>query len=156
MTLVRVLVLGAAVALVTSVGAQDKKAAPLDPAKLMGTYTFVDGVRDGEKLPADNFKALTVTVTKDKLMMKTPDGNFEFKYTVDATKTPAQIDLEILEGPVGKGAKSKGIVALDGTTLKLAYNPTEGDRPKDFDCKKGSGAHGFTLKKGEPKKDKKK
>jgi uncharacterized protein (TIGR03067 family) len=151
MVLVRVLVLGLAAALVSAASAQDK--AKLDPAKLVGTYTFVEGVKDGEKVPADNFKGLTVTIAKDGMVMKTPDGNFEFKYTVDATKTPATIDLEIVKGPVGEGSKSKGIIALDGTTLKLAYHPMGGERPKDFECKKGSGCQAFTLKKSD-KKDK--
>lgn len=150
MTILRVLALGVAVALVSAAGADDK-AAKLDPAKLVGTYTFVDGVKDGEKAPADHLKALSFVVTKENMVLKTPDGDFKFKYSVDASKSPAQIDLEILEGPVGKGAKSKGIIALDGTTLKLAYSPTEGERPKDFECKKGSGAQGFTMKKAEKK-----
>jgi uncharacterized protein (TIGR03067 family) len=156
MALVRVLVLGVAAVLVSAAGADDKKPAKLDPAKLVGTYVFVDGVKDGEKLPPDHFKGLTLTITKEGMVMKTPDGDFKFAYKLDATKSPAEIDLEITDGPVGKGAKSKGIVALDGNTLKIAYSPTEGDRPKDFECKKGSGAQGFTLKRAEPKKDEKK
>ncbi|HJZ59214.1 MAG TPA: TIGR03067 domain-containing protein [Gemmataceae bacterium] len=149
MALVRVLVLGVVVALISAASADDK--AKLDPAKLVGTYMFESGVKDGEKVPADHFKGMSVTITKDGMVMKTPDGDFKFKYSVDATKTPAAIDLEILDGPVGKGSKSKGIVALDGTTLKLAYSPTDGERPKDFDAKKGSGNHSFTLKKAEKK-----
>src|SRR5438128_11627030 len=116
---------------------------------MVGTYTFDAGVKDGEKIAADHFKGLTLTITKDGMSMKSPDGEFKFKYTVDATKTPAAIDLEITDGPVGKGSKSKGIVSLDGGTLKLAYHPMEGERPKDFECKKGSGQHAFTLKKVE-------
>src|SRR4051812_3612281 len=105
MTLLRVLVLGVAVAFVSAAGADDK-AAKLDPAKLVGTYTFVDGVKNGEKTPADNLKALSFVVTKENMVLKTPDGDFKFKYSVDAAKAPAQIDLEILEGPIGKGSKS--------------------------------------------------
>jgi uncharacterized protein (TIGR03067 family) len=148
MTLVRVLVLGAAVGLVSVSAAQEKKAAKVDPAKLVGTYEFVSGVRDGEKVPADHFKSVSFIVTKDMMELKTPDGSFKFSYKIDASKTPAVVDMEITDGPVGKGMKSKGIVSLDGDTLKLAYNPAGGDTaPTDFECKKGSNCHGFTMKR---------
>lgn len=152
MTLIRVLAFGIALAFVANTTAQDKEKAKLDPAKLLGNYTFVDGVKDGTKTPADNLKTLSVVITKDNMILKTPDGDFKFKYSIDVSKSPAEIELEILEGPVGKGAKSKGIIAMDGGTVKIAYSPDEGTRPKDFECKKGSGAQGFTLKKADAKK----
>jgi uncharacterized protein (TIGR03067 family) len=152
MTMIRVLAFGIALAFAANISAQDKEKAKLDPAKLVGTYTFVDGVKDGTKTPADNLKMLSLIVTQDTMTLKTPDGDFKFKYSVDASKSPAEIELEILEGPVGKGAKSKGIIAMEGETVKIAYSPEEGARPKDFKCEKGSGAQGFTLKKAEPKK----
>ena len=146
MTLVRVLVLGAAVGLVSLAGAQEKKAGKLDPAKLPGTYEFVSGVKDGTSVPADNLKAVTFIITKDGMELKSPDGSFKFKYTLDATKTPAAIDMEITESPIpdAKGMKRKGIVSLDGDTLKLAYGAMADDTPTDFAGKKG---HSFTLKK---------
>jgi uncharacterized protein (TIGR03067 family) len=147
MTLVRVLVLGAAVGLVSGSAAQEKKAAKVDPAKLVGTYEMVSGVRDGEKVPAERFKGVSFIVTKDAMELKTPDGSFKFSYKVDASKSPAAVDMEITDGPVGKGMKGKGIVAMDGDMLMLAYNPAGGDAPKDFECKKGSGCHSFTMKK---------
>lgn len=151
MTLVRVLVLGAAVGLVSVADAQDKKAAKVDPAKLPGTYEMVSGVRDGEKVPADHFKGVSLIVTKDEMELKTADGSFKFAYKVDASKSPAALDLEITDGPVGKGMKGKGILAVDGDTLMLAYNPGGGDAPKDFEGKKGTGAHSFTMKKAAKK-----
>src|ERR1044072_1097363 len=110
MTLVRVLVLGAAVGLVAASAGQEKKAAKLDPAKVVGTYEFVSGVRDGEKVPEGNFKGTTFIVTKDGAELKTPEGSFKFSYSIDATKTPAAIEMEITDGPIGKGMKSKGII----------------------------------------------
>lgn len=152
MLLIRVLAFGIALAFVADTSAQDKEKAKLDPAKLIGNYTFVDGANDGTKTPADNLKMLSFNITKDTMVLKTPDGDFKFKYSVDASKSPAELELEILEGPVGKGAKSKGIIAMDGGMVKIAYSPDDGARPKDFECKKGSGAHCFTLKKATSKK----
>lgn len=147
MTLVRVLALGVAVGLVSASAAQDKKAATLDAAKLPGTYEFVSGLRDGDKVPEANFKGTTLIVTKDMMELKTPEGSFKFSYTLDASKTPATMDMEITDGPIGKGEKRKGVVALDGDTLKLAYNAVGADAPKDFDVKKGSMGHSFTMKR---------
>jgi uncharacterized protein (TIGR03067 family) len=147
MTLVRVLVLGAAVGLVSASAGQEKKAAKLDPAKVVGTYEFVSGVRDGEKVPEGNFKGTTFIVTKNEAELKTPEGSFKFSYSIDAAKTPAALEMEITDGPIGKGMKAKGIIELDGDTLKLSYDPTGATAPKDFDAKKGSNAHSFTLKR---------
>lgn len=146
MTLVRVLVLGAAAGIVSASAGQDK-AAKLDAAKLPGTYEFVSGLRDGDKVPEGNFKGTTLIVTKDAMELKTPEGSFKFSYTVDASKTPATVDMEITDGPIGKGEKRKGVIALDGDMLKLAYNAVGADAPKDFDVKKGSMGHSFTMKR---------
>ena len=68
-------------------------------------------------------------------------------------EAPAQVDMEILEGPEGsKGSKAVGIVELKGDVLKLAYSLDKEKRPKDFDGKTG---FYFELKKEKAeKKDK--
>jgi uncharacterized protein (TIGR03067 family) len=123
-----------------------------DQDKLNGTWK-VSGGKKGGTDASDDAKKTTVTFTKDKMVMemKTPMGDmkFEFKYTIDAKATPAAIDLEITEGPIGKGEKRKGIIELKGDDLKLAYPPEEGDRPAKFDDGK---AHSFTLKKDKAEK----
>lgn len=151
--MVRSLVLGAAALLVSVAVADDKKdAAKINPTKLVGAYTFVSGVRDGQPVDAKDFKGIAFTITKESMVLKTPDGDFKFGYKIDASKAPAALDLEILDGPVGKGAKAKGIIAQTGGTVKIAYNPMGGDRPKDFDGKKGTGDFSFTVKKAAGKK----
>ena len=153
MTLIRAAVVGLIAAVAAPVARADDKPAKFDAEKVAGTYTLTAGVKDGKKHDAKDLKDLTLVVAKDTIELKSPDGTFKFGYKIDATKTPAAIDLEILDGPVGKGSKAKGIVALDGDTLKIAYHPMDGDRPKDFECKEGSGCFGFTAKKA-AKKDK--
>ena len=136
------LVLGLAAALATASRADDKKdKAPLDPAKLEGTWTFVSGVKNGAKASEEGLKS-AVKITKDKLTMGEGDMKFEFKYTVNAKATPAEIDLEMTAGPVGAGSKAKGLIALDGDELKLCYTPE--DRPKEFS---GEKAFLFVLKR---------
>jgi uncharacterized protein (TIGR03067 family) len=136
------------VAFLAPVGADDTKdKAKLDPAKLVGTYTYVSGVRDGKKVDDDNLKKGTVEITKDTITLKSDQGNFVIKYKLDAKKDPATLAMEITEGPAGQGAKAGGIIAQKGDEVKLCYNPMAEDPPKEFASKEGSGLHYFVLKK---------
>jgi uncharacterized protein (TIGR03067 family) len=137
-------------ALVLSVAAADDKGkdeGKIDPAKLVGTWTFVSGERDGEKVPEDRLKKASVEISKDAFTLKGEDATFVMKYTLDTKKTPATIEIEIVKGPQGEGAKTEGIIALKGDELKLCYPPMGGEAPKGFDAKKGSNLHLFVLKR---------
>jgi uncharacterized protein (TIGR03067 family) len=133
--------------LLVSAGADDKNDKDkLDPEKLVGTYTFVSGERNGDKVPEDNLKKGTVVITKDTITLKV-DETFVIKYKLDAKKTPATVELEITEGPQGVGSKSTGIIAMKGEEVKLCYPAMGGETPKEFAAKKDSGNHYFVLKK---------
>ena len=145
-----------AVALVAAVAvsAEDKKPVDFDAKALVGKWSFASGTRAGEKVEADKLKDIA-EYTADKITMKTADATFVFKYSVDAKASPVAVELEILEPDGFKGAKAKGIVEIDGETLKLAYNPTpDGARPKDFASTKDNGNHVYTMKKAKKKDDK--
>src|SRR5437762_14001938 len=90
--------------------AQGDKGDKFDAAKLEGTWKFVSGVKNGEKLTADQLKNQTVTITKDKLTLKSPDATFVMKFELDTKKSPVGIKLEITESPFGPGAKAAGIL----------------------------------------------
>ena len=145
----RILTLGLAFSLLAVASAKVKAPAKFDATKLVGVWTLTAGVKDGEKLEK---AAGDVTITKDKIALTNDGQTFEFSYKVDATTTPASIDLEILAPDAFKGAKAKGIAAIDGKTFKLAYHPMGSERPKTFDGKKGSGEYTFTLTASEKKK----
>lgn len=149
MTLVRTLVLGFGLVAAAAAADDAKPADKLTPEALVGKWALTAGTKDGAKMDkADG----DVTFTKDKIAMKGPDGSmFEFSYKLDPKAAPAAVDLEILAPEGFKGAKAKGIVAVEKDVLKIAYHPMEGDRPKDFAAKKGSGEFSFELKKAEKK-----
>ena len=131
--------------LLATLGAGEQ--AKLDPAKLLGTWKYVGGEKDGKKInPADYAKG-SVEFSKENIMLKSPDGNFVIKYKLDPTKNPCQISMEITEGPQGKGATATGIIELKGDTLKLCYPAMGGGVPKDFAAPEGSKNHLFVLKK---------
>jgi uncharacterized protein (TIGR03067 family) len=118
----------------------------LDPAKLVGTWTYVSGERDGKKVPDDHLKA-TVDITKQTITLNSPDGKYVIKYELDPSKKPCRIAMEITEGPQGQRAKSDGIIELKGDRLKICYPPMGGDTPTEFTAKEGSGLHLFVLKR---------
>ena len=66
------------------------------------------------------------------------------KYTLNATKTPSQIDLIFLDGP-NKGKTVKGIYQLKGDAFKLCLELPGGDRPGGFASKKGETFHSMEL-----------
>lgn len=144
MTLVRALVLGVAVTAMTATAADDKPA-PLDPAKLVGEWKIVDGKKAGEKL-GDDVKKGKVIVEKEKISLKSDDMTFVFGYKVDAKKSPAEIDMELLEPEGLKGAKAKGIVKLEKDKFTLCYHPM-GDRPAKFESDKDNGFYLFVMEK---------
>ena len=136
--------------------AEDKKDAGLDAAKLVGDWTYVSGVKAGEKLPADHL-AGKVTFTKDTVLVPAgKDMKFVMAYKIDPKASPATIDLDIKDGPVKEG-KAAGIIALEGDELKLCYAVAPGKRPEKFESTKDNGYYMFTMKKSakaEPKESK--
>jgi uncharacterized protein (TIGR03067 family) len=144
--------LGAAVLVLAPLNAddkdKDKDEGKFDPAKIIGTWSYVSGERDGAKVPADSLKKGSVEITKDTITLKS-DETYVIKYSLDTKKTPCRISMEITKGPQGEGAKSEGIIALKGEELELCYSPMGGEAPKEFAAKEGSKLHFFVLK---PKK----
>lgn len=114
--------------------AEDKK---FDTEKLVGTWTYVSAESGGQKKDKDALKGQTVIFTKDKLTLKGEQGMFVLKYDVDAKKSPATINMEIVESPFGGGAKAAGIIELSGDDLKMCYNPESDKPPTKFEAKEG-------------------
>jgi uncharacterized protein (TIGR03067 family) len=127
---------------------KDKDKDKFDATKLVGTWNYVSGVRDGKKVEADNLKKGSVIFTKDTITLKSDEATFVMKYTLDTKKSPVAVSMEITDGPFGKGEKAQGIIALKGEELKFCYQPMKDKKaPTEFASKEGSGLHYFVLKK---------
>lgn len=120
----------------------------LDPAKVLGSWNYVSGTREGEKVPEAHLKG-TVRFDKDKVIVPGEKGEeFVMSYKIDGSKSPAAIDLTIDKAPIKEavGSKAFGIIAVDGDAMKLAY--VEGNtRPKSFESTKENKVHAFVLKR---------
>jgi len=156
MSLNRVFVLSVAVVIATAATADDKPT-KIDPAKLLGKYVDIEGVKSGEKADPDRLKGQFVTVTKDvfKIEGDKPEQTFEFAYKLNADKMPAEIDFEITSPDDLKGNPAWGIIALEGDKLKLCYHQATKDddrggskmRPKKFESTKENGYFLWTMTK---------
>ena len=141
--------LGLAVGLLAVTAAADDKPTPLDPAKLVGDWTIVEGTKAGDKTEKAGGP---VTVTKDKMTLKNEDITFVFGFKLDEKATPAAIDFTILEPDSFKDGKAKGIIKLADGKVTLCYHPMGGDRPKEFKSTKEDGNFLFVMKKKDDKK----
>src|SRR6266849_7434445 len=139
--------LGAAtfVLLAGSIVAADDKD-KFDAGKMVGTWTYVSGEKNGAKVDPETLKGGTVKITKETITLESPQGKFVIKYTLDTKNSPVSLSMEMTESPFGAGAMAKGIIDVKSDELKLCY-ATEGDAPKKFETKEGSNSHLFVLKK---------
>jgi uncharacterized protein (TIGR03067 family) len=124
----------------------DDKPAPLDPAKLVGSWTYVAGTRAGEKVDKDRLVG-PVVITKETFTLPGSEPKLVIGYTVNAKASPATIDMSIKDGPVKEG-KAVGLVAVNGDELTICYDPTGQKRPAKFESTKDNGAFLFVLKRG--------
>lgn len=107
---------------------------------LVGSWTCVSATIDGRPLAQDTAKELRLTLTADRY--KTERGEqvlFDSTYKVNASKTPAEIDMIGTEGDLN-GKIAPGILKLDGDTLTMCYVMPGKDRPAAFDSQPNSGA----------------
>ena len=117
-----------------------------DATKLVGTWKYVSGVKNGEKLDADHFKGQSVILTKETFTLP-GEMKFVMKYTLDTKTKPVGIKIEITESPFGAGMKAEGIIDVQGDDLKICYAAEGGAAPKSFEAKEGSKYHLFVLKR---------
>lgn len=128
-------------ALAIPVAAADDEAAK----KLNGTYEVIDVIVGGKTDDSKKDAKITFTLKDGTISIADGDRKEEAKFTVDATKKPAHIDIM-----PGKGTDKKvpGIYELTevdkSTRLTIAFSKGDGgERPKDF---KGEGKSDVVLK----------
>jgi uncharacterized protein (TIGR03067 family) len=123
-----------------------------DHDALQGDWVAASQVIDGQKLGDDEAQSLFRTVKGDSYTVSVfginkPVGQGTF--TIDATKKPKTIDARP-ESAAKEAAALLGIYEIDGDTFRVCFAPAGKERPKDFDCKPGSG-HTLTAWKREKK-----
>jgi uncharacterized protein (TIGR03067 family) len=148
-----VMLMGLAAALLVGAGttrSEEKDKPKFDAAKLVGTWKFVSGEKEGTKSAEEALKG-KVEITKDVIkIIASEDLVFVMKYKLDTDAKPVGITIEGTEGPV-KDQTIKGIIELDGDTLKLAYGLPGEPAAKEFKTKEGSKTQSFVMKREKKK-----
>ena len=123
---------------VCAVADEFKDATAQDQRKLQGTWQFLEEVH-GDAEPAEEGKLCQLIFDGDKFTV-TKEGKaiLSGTFKIDASKSPRQIDLEVLkdEEEQRNGQKSLGIYELKGDKLRLcASEPGRDQRPEKFSTK---------------------
>ncbi len=113
---------------------------------LVGEWTMVSVEKGGEKKTGDEVGDQICTFTKDTMKQTLAGMTFGYKYTLDNSKSPTRIKLEVTESPFGAGSTADGIIEVKGDEMKLAYS-TEGGQPESFDTEKAAADIRFCVLK---------
>jgi len=139
----RTLLVSAALAMVLAVPvkADENK----DAAKLIGTWKVTAAEKDGKAAASTDVKGQMVKITSDTITC-TKGGKTEMActYALDTSSKPWTITLKCTEGE-HKGKTLKGIVKLEGDTLKVCHASPDKDAPSGFKTKEGQCS--FTLER---------
>jgi len=114
--------------------------APADPAgsdldRLQGTWVLVEMQREGEDVPAEDFKGWTAVYEGNRITLR--DGDRVRRrgiVTLDPSRKPKAINTWDQDGPY-EDQTVPGIYELDGDTLRLCFSRPGSERPKEFDTK---------------------
>jgi len=135
------------VGLAVSLTAPVPKEPPKKDPGIVGEWVAQKMVAGGMELPPPQSGAFTFLFAPDgKLIVKegTKEKPDEGSYTVDAKKTPAEIDL--VPPAQEKLGTMPGIFKIEGDTLTLCYT-LMGERPKSFEPPAGAMTMLMTLKR---------
>jgi uncharacterized protein (TIGR03067 family) len=125
-----------------------EKAVKKDRKLYEGTWRVVSLIVDGNEVPEDDAKKITVVNGADGSWSIQLDGNEVSKgtSTIDPTKKPKTIDLANVEG-ADAGKTALGIYEIDKDSRKVCYAKPDAERPTEFSSKTGSGLILVTLKR---------
>jgi len=115
------------------------KSASNDIDRMSGVWSIFSSESNGSALPSEDSDGLTVTITGNKYAVAN-DGELDRgTFTVDATKSPKQMDIRPDTGP-GASRLLPAIYEFDGEKLRVCYATAEGaERPTRFKTTPDSG-----------------
>ena len=105
-----------------------------------GTWEVASMEVNGETVPSETYEGMKLTVTGEKYSTDKGGEIDRGSFTVDATKSPKQMDIRPETGP-GAGRTILAIYELTGKdAMRVCYAFEEGaSRPKGFKTEQGSG-----------------
>jgi len=119
-----------------------------DKSKLIGTWNVTTEEKDGRQQSADAINGKTVRITKDTITCYSKDGKAEMtaRYELDTSAKPWRVEVNFTEGE-NKGKTAKGILQLNGDTLRCCHAKPGEPAPTEFTTKENQSS--MTLKRAE-------
>jgi uncharacterized protein (TIGR03067 family) len=105
---------------------------------LEGDWRFSRLEIDGAPVPAGMLAGSRLLIDGDRFRSESPEATYEGVFTIDVEATPAQIDIEFVEGPEA-GNWCYGLYELAGDHLTFCLGLGGSARPSAFATKPGSG-----------------
>ena len=117
-----------------TVRAEDEKGKS-DKERLLGAWKLESGEQAGKAIEGkelDEIKERDFIFKADTVIAR-----HEVKYTIEASKQPKQIELDVTEGPERERGIWRGIYELKGDDLTICLAMPNLDRPDKFETKEG-------------------
>ena len=114
-----------------------------------GTWQLVEAEVGGMKLPEDVTKNIQLILKGDHYTVVTADGKDEGTVRSRQGKTFEELDITGTKGP-NQGKTFPAISELDGDTLKICYDLSGRQRPKEFKSKPGTQLFNAVYKRQKP------
>ena len=125
-------------ALGVAIAGGDSDAVKKDMKLLAGVWEMQSFETNGNPIPAEKIKAITLTIKDNRYLVDLGEQKIELSFTIDPTKKPKTIDLTMTMGD--DKAVTQGIYDLTADTFKICRTLEAGkDRPTAFGTKEGSG-----------------
>lgn len=105
---------------------------------LEGDWRFSRLEIDGAPVPPEMLADSRLLIDGDRFRSESPEATYEGVFTIDVEATPAQINIEFIEGPEA-GNWCYGLYELNGDLLTMCLSLVGAGRPAAFATKPGSG-----------------
>ena len=120
---------------------------PKEDAKMMqGTWAPTAGELAGEKFPDNILKTIKLVIKDNTYEVGVGEQTDRGTVKLDPAAKPKTMDITGTDGP-NKGKTLVAIYELSGDTLKVCYDLTGKDRPKEFKTKAGTQLFLVTYKR---------
>lgn len=103
-----------------------------DLLRLQGEWVLVRMEVGGKEVAAERLVSASLTIQGRRYRLTTRNMTFEVELSLDATKSPKEIDMTFLDGP-NQDRTGKGIYKFEGNRWIICRSlRPEDDRPREF------------------------
>jgi uncharacterized protein (TIGR03067 family) len=121
----------------SSAGADDGTKAKDDPKKMQGSWKPVAAELGGKPFPEEVLKTMKLVMTDGKYTVTVGEQTDEGTVKLDPAKEPRAMDIVGTKG-ANRDKKIPAIYEITDTTLRICYDLSGKERPKEFKTKTDS------------------